>query len=405
MKKLMSMIGGVGCLALQACSAGSVEEAVPEGLSTEGAAASAEFFVYQEWGSGYCARLYINNGLSVAANNFKVNVDLKGSVLQNNSSGTGGKAIWGAAASGTTGKILLTPVSYTNTIQPGNRAEVNFCANGYNPNRPVLGHWNMTTTAYAPCSTNSGLNPMRAALAVAMGAELRRWKPEVDLQKGWDGKVSLSSTGLARCTNGCPNTKAILGQQDEGIRNFVDQNVFNPTVFMEDMKASFDRVKNKMDDLARNNPGALPVDHNLTLVGGPVNLGLGACGPHYIYQVTHANGSELTTSQAQNLSNALCFYGQGSCGANPYIGYVSSNIPGCPYGKKCVAIDPTDGDTSSTNTTTAGSAPTYPMNRVWNPDNSLLGTSCMTTTGKAGTLQSKCSSYPATCGYLYCIAP
>lgn len=405
MKKLIGLIGGVGCLALQACSAGQVETAQEESLSTEGAAASAEFFVYQDWGSGYCARLYINNGLTVTANNFKVIMDLKGSVLQNNSSGTNGKAIWGAAASGTTGKVTLTPVSYTNTIQPGNRVEVNFCANGWgSSNRPALGVWNMTTTAYAPCATNSGLNPTRAALAVAMANELGRWKPEADLVKGWDGKVALSSEGLGRCTNGCSNVKAILGMQDTGITQFIDQNVFNPTVFNEDMKASFERQKNKIDDLARNNPGALPPAHKLTRIGGPVNLGLGACGPHYLYSVTDLNNVPLSSTAANNLANALCFYGQGSCGANPYIGYVSTNIPGCPYGQRCIAIDPTDGDNGTESTTTAGSAPTYPFNKVYDPTNSLLGTACITTTNKAGTLQSKCANMPATCGTLFCIA-
>jgi hypothetical protein len=403
MKKLIGLIGGLGCLALQACSAGTDEgDFVGETTYFEQDGLTGTMTL-RDWGGVYCADFALQNGLAINATKLGLVVEVPHGSIQ--PGGNNGKNVWGMTTGQSNGMVSFSQSSGFNL--PSNWTHyAGFCVNtAPGQPRPTLKVWNMGSNNYAPCATNSGLNPMRAALAVAMGAELRRWKPEVDLQKGWDGKVSLSSTGLARCTNGCPNTKAILGQQDEGIRNFVDQNVFNPTVFMEDMKASFDRVKNKMDDLARNNPGALPVDHNLTLVGGPVNLGLGACGPHYIYQVTHANGSELTTSQAQNLSNALCFYGQGSCGANPYIGYVSSNIPGCPYGKKCVAIDPTDGDTSSTNTTTAGSAPTYPMNRVWNPDNSLLGTSCMTTTGKAGTLQSKCSSYPATCGYLYCIAP
>jgi hypothetical protein len=66
-------------------------------------------------------------------------------------------------------------------------------------------------------------------------------------------------------------------------------------------------------------------------------------------------------------------------------------------------VGPTDGDNSSTSTTSSGSAATYPMNRVWNPDNSLLGTACITTLGYLGTMESKCAAYPTTCGYLYCI--
>jgi hypothetical protein len=239
-----------------------------------------------------------------------------------------------------------------------------------------------------------------------MGTELGRWKPEVDLYKASDGKVALTSTGLSRCSNGCPNTKALLGQQDDAVTAYSgigsnNQWLFNATVYRNDLIASFDRQRNKMDDLARNNPGSLPPDHKLTLVGGPVNMGPGYCGPHYVYKVTTPWGSALSSSQAANLANALCFYGQGSCGYNPYIAFVTTS-QGCPSGHACVAIDPTDGDTGSTSTTTAGSAPTYPLNRVWDPSNSLLNTSCITTTGKYGTLKSKCSVLPASCGYLYC---
>jgi hypothetical protein len=103
------------------------------------------------------------------------------------------------------------------------------------------------------------------------------------------------------------------------------------------------------------------------------------------------------------MANSLCYFGHGSCGSNPYIGFAQVTA-GCPSGKTCVAIDPTDGDNSSTSTTTAGSAPTYPLNRVYDPANSLLGSACITTKGLLGTMTSKCATFPATCGYLYCIA-
>jgi hypothetical protein len=137
-----------------------------------------------------------------------------------------------------------------------------------------------------------------------------------------------------------------------------------------------------------------------------MNLGAGNCGPHYIFQVVYSSGTNagkpLSSTDAANLANTLCFYGQGSCGGNPYIGYIAANVPGCPSGKTCIAIDPTDGDNSTYSTTTAGSAPTYPMNRVYDPANSLLGKQCITTRGALATLISKCSSVASTCGYLYC---
>ncbi|HET7540221.1 MAG TPA: hypothetical protein VFK05_10130 [Polyangiaceae bacterium] len=43
------------------------------------------------------------------------------------------------------------------------------------------------------------------------------------------------------------------------------------------------------------------------------------------------------------------------------------------------------------------------MNRVYDPGNSLINTTCTTTTGRVTKLVSKCSTTPSTCGYLYCI--
>jgi hypothetical protein len=103
------------------------------------------------------------------------------------------------------------------------------------------------------------------------------------------------------------------------------------------------------------------------------------------------------------MTNALCFYGSGDCGNNPYIGFMQTGV-NCPPGRTCIAIDPTDGDNGSTSTTSAGSAPTYPFNRVFDLFNTHLGSSCITTTGRLGSLQSKCAATPNTCGYLYCLA-
>ena len=101
----------------------------------------------------------------------------------------------------------------------------------------------------------------------------------------------------------------------------------------------------------------------------------------------------------------LCYFNQGNCGNNTYINMVTTACPsGVASGSMCIAIDPTDGDNGSTSTTTAGSAPSYPGNRVYDPANDLLGTACITSGGLLGTMTSKCSAYPSTCGYLYCIA-
>ncbi|MGE5783000.1 MAG: hypothetical protein ACM3ZE_00350, partial [Myxococcales bacterium] len=270
---------------------------------------------------------------------------------------------------------------------------------------PVIKAWNIESNAYATCPSNSGINPTKAALAVAMAKELGRWDPVHDLTfgagTGW--LTILSQTGLARCNNGCPNVRAILGQQNSQVTSVVDQSVFSPASLTSDLGASFNRQIGVFNNLWMNDPASLPPSHKLTIVGGPTNLGLGGCGPHYILQVDNADGTPLTSRQASNMANALCFYGYGSCGSNPYIAFAQTTT-GCPSGRTCIAIDPTDGDNSTTSTTTTGSAPSYPLNRVYDPANSLLNTQCITTRGRLGTLVSKCGLIPSTCGYLYCVA-
>lgn len=62
----------------------------------------------------------------------------------------------------------------------------------------------------------------------------------------------------------------------------------------------------------------------------------------------------------------------------------------------------TDGDNAAPGCGHAAIAITYPLNRVYDPANTLLGCECVTTSGWFGTLQSKCAVKPSTCGYLYC---
>jgi hypothetical protein len=396
MKNLIRLFAGTGLIAL-GC-AGGTDVGAGERVADEGAAVStgsASLVYTSDWGSGFCADVKITNGLAQATTRWQVILDLKNTQVTQS---------WNAKASAGTGRATFGPVDYNGAIYPGQTTSFGFCANAPSSGaRPTLLAWNMESSAYATCPTNSGLNPAKAALAVAMGNELGRWAPNTDLTIT-NGKVALSSAALSKCGSyGCQNTKALLGQQDNAVMNYVDQAVFNPTNFSADLQASFGRQTNLITSLQQNSPGKLPPGHKLTLVGGPTNMGSGSCGPHYIFQVDNADGSPLTSTQAANMTNALCFYGSGNCGNNPYIGFMQTGV-NCPPGRTCIAIDPTDGDNGSVSTTSAGSAPTYPMNRVFDIYNSLLGTSCITTTGRLGSLQSKCGTSPSTCGYLYCIA-
>ncbi|HYQ00253.1 MAG TPA: hypothetical protein VER96_16365 [Polyangiaceae bacterium] len=250
------------------------------------------------------------------------------------------------------------------------------------------------------CYSMQGINTTKASLAVAMGIELGRWDTLNDLVVS-NNKVTLKP-GVTCIANNCANTKAILGQQDFT----ADQNVFQNTSYSGDLVASFGRQQNLLTNYKQNSPYYLPPAHKLTLVGGPKDLGIGACGPHYIFQINHTDGTPLTTWEGYTIANTLCYFGFNAlgvgCGSNPFINpQITTNS--CPTGQTCIAIDPADGDNTSTTTTTAGTIPTYPMNRVYNPDNSLLNSACTTTTGKVTKLASKCSTQPNTCGYLYCM--
>ena len=268
--------------------------------------------------------------------------------------------------------------------------------------------------ALTACYSQSGLMPTKAALAIAMADELGRWAPEKDLVSVRVGAMPMNSQSVVQLSptavclkNNCANTKALLGQQDWRLNFAMDQNVFNAVNFNSDLVQSLGRQFNNITDLTRNNPTKVPPVHKLTKVAGPVDLGVGACGPHYVFQADHPDGTPLTSAEATNLAADLCMFGYGSCGGNnPYINYLPAvQGNGCPAGRTCIALDPTDGDNGSGTTTTAGAAPVFPLNRFYDPNNTKLNTQCSTTANKLGTMVSKCAAMSSTCGYLYCVAP
>jgi hypothetical protein len=229
------------------------------------------------------------------------------------------------------------------------------------------------------CSFSSGVNPTKAALAVAMATELGRLDPLADLTWDWGQyQVVLSGTGLARCHNNCANTEAILGLQSEEVSQIIDQRVFNPTNFKWDLFSSFQRQRDWNDNLARNSPWMLPENHATVRTGGPLDLGTGACGPHYLYRATKPDGSAL--QNAENLKNNLVFFGLLS--GNDYLAFTALHN----NTDANIALDPTDGD-NALPVTTSGSCPTYENDRVYNPTYSLLGKCCITVSGYKGTLQ------------------
>jgi hypothetical protein len=395
MTKLHNVLSLVGIVAAQGCSSAPVVEEVAHSRAAV-VGSQATITITSNNGTIYCATATVPNPLSTATNVWKIIFDIEATTIS---------SVTGANLSATSHLITATP-NGTTMIAPGTSATFSFCANTQNVTPyPTVIAWNMEPAGYAQCQTNTGLLPTKASLAVAMAKELRRWIPLQDLAiDGTTGWVALSSAGVARCNanGGCPNTLALLGQQEPGLANVVNQNVFNPVTYKEDLIASLNRQSTLIQNLILNNPGALPPAHLLTAVGGPTNLGMGSCGPHYIFQVDNLDGTPLSPTQAANMTNSLCFFGYGSCGNNPYLGFTQTGVD-CPSGRTCVAIDPTDGDNGTTATMSAGMVPTYPGDRVYDEDRALVGTLCMTTSGGLASLVNKCSELPSTCGYDYCV--
>jgi len=247
----------------------------------------------------------------------------------------------------------------------------------------------LSEAAWRACNSSSGILPTKASLAVAMARELGRWDALTDLVRidnNGHNTVALSAAGLQRCAargNACENTQAILALQDRAVTQVIDQNTFNPTTFREDLVASFARQRDRLQDL-QNSPSQLPAPHELSHVGGPTDLGIGACGPHWVFAPTTPTGGVYP--KPANLSNALYFFGEPS---NPYLGFTMTGGN--------VAIDPIDGD-NSTPVASTGSCATYELDRVYDPQNTLLGACCVTVAGVNGAMQ----PVPRARGYVGC---
>jgi hypothetical protein len=391
MKKILSLIAATGLLAVGACSTAASDDPAAESDSVD-QALTAPVVTVNAWNGGYTANVTLTNPLATQTSHWTVVIDMNGSTLSGS---------WNVAFTGTSGKITGRPMSYNTNIAPNGTVSFGFNGNSPNNTKPIVVAWNMDTGNYAVCDSNSGTMPTMAAMAVAAGKELGRWNIEKDLTVT-NNQVAVASTAV--CTNGCKNLKALLAQQSDTVQQFYDQQSFNVANFRSTVMASLDRQKNQTINTA--GLAALMANHKLKLVQGPVDLKVaGSCGPHYVFQVDYkSTGLPLSSADASKLANSLCFFNAAGCGGNKYIGYISSGLSGCPSGKTCIAIDPLDGDNASTNTTSAGSAPTYPQNRVLADGAVSVGAACLTVKGQQGTLMDKCSLVAATCGYYYCVA-
>jgi len=245
----------------------------------------------------------------------------------------------------------------------------------------------------ADCNNNSGIAPTLASLGVATAMELKRWDPLTDFTRATVNglyQLTLSSAGNARCSamgSSCQNIKGLLGLQDPSTSQVINQNRFNPNSYNQELLNAFDRQMQRTASLQKNTPAQLAAPHKLTKVGGPTNLGIGACGPHWVFKPTTPTGG--TYPNPLYLKNNLYFINQNT---NPFVSFVVTS-------EANVGIDPIDGD-NSTPTTTSGSCPTYELDRVYNPTNTLLNKCCVTVSAKNGALV----ALPRAAGYLGCKA-
>jgi len=231
------------------------------------------------------------------------------------------------------------------------------------------------------CYTQNGLNPMKAALAVAMATEIGRLTPETDLfktkvqaQYHMQDVVGLTDAAKNACASrgktGCPNTQALLELQNPIINStgLVKSSTLDATNFASDLLASFDRQKSHLQNLANNQPWRLPANNNVMNVLSVNDWG--ACGEHVDFSVSG--------DKPQNQIERLVFYGNGSTDptksfGNPFLAPVLNT------GR--LAIDPdsylTGGGSTSSGTVT---------NACIVYSSSLLGTAC-TCEGASGTFQ------------------
>lgn len=191
---------------------------------------------------------------------------------------------------------------------------------------------------------------LQAQLAGAMARELKRWQALDDLTLATVNGVQqlvLSGTGLARCASngGCPSTQANLGLQATyaAYRNL--------------LTANYQHQQSIINLLLQTNPSQVPPAHQLhpsTVVVPP------SCGLRSAYTVTSPDGS-VNINNPTPLRYALYFAGYPN---NPYLNFE-------PAGTGKVSIL---------------TCPTYPMDRIYNPDHSLAGSCCVTQRGEVSAL-------------------
>jgi hypothetical protein len=191
----------------------------------------------------------------------------------------------------------------------------------------------------ALCSNGDGVNSALAALAVATAKEVRRWQSSRDFFVDGSGRVALTSTGKAQCSDGrCWNTQAILDLQRAPFGSVKLGGVtFNADNFRSRLVAELNEQKICEARTGSGDANCPAEEHRLTFKSQQA----GACDTIFTFGATTAAGGPLL-APAQ-LNNKLIFAGYPE---NPYLAFSSTGTT--------VSIDPTYG-LNEGGATTAGS--------------------------------------------------
>jgi hypothetical protein len=206
------------------------------------------------------------------------------------------------------------------------------------------------------CANPDGTNAVMAALAVAAGHELGRWRSGLDFEvygsvirltsgTGSDGKPR----GKSRCSGAvCPRTEALLAFQNDSATGVYVQaettttrTLVNPGALRTRMVAKLQEQINKDRDMKDGDTYQVPkTPHKLTGAGITT---LGGCGPHYKFNVAFDATTTTPKPLPAQLKWSLSF-------ADQQNGWVDFR----DLGNNVVAIDPTYG-LNDEDTTNSGS--------------------------------------------------
>jgi hypothetical protein len=206
------------------------------------------------------------------------------------------------------------------------------------------------------CATPDGTNAVMAALAVAAGHELGRWRSGLDFEvygsvirltsgTGSDGKPR----GKSRCSGAvCPRTEALLSFQNDSATGVYVQAessttkvLVNPGALRSRMVAKLQEQINKDRDMKDGDTYQVPKTPH-TLTGAGITT-LGGCGPHYKFNVAFDATTTTPKPLPAQLKWSLSF-------ADQQNGWVDFR----DLGNNVVAIDPTYG-LNDEDTTSSGS--------------------------------------------------